>query len=129
MSIWDPVQVGLVSVPARRLVAAVVAAAGLLVLLAHPGLYSRLVAYGVAMASVTLCWLVALPANRSFGFCRPLLVATSAFGLAICLSLWSNGQVMSSALVWPFSQLLLLWLGWWLGGARKNALWLKVNLP
>ncbi len=114
MSIWDPVQAGWISVSARQRIAAVVAVASLLVLLAHPGLYSRETAYGVAMTSVILCWLFTLPANRSLGPYRPLLVATSVFGLAICLSLWSHGQLLSSALVWPFSQLLLLWLGWWL---------------
>ena len=105
----------------RRSLAIIIAAGGLVVLLAHPGLYQRNMAYWVALA---LCSLASLASALRYSLPRPppfLLGSCLMFMVALLVSLWVNGYVLSHSLCRPISHFLLLWIGWWIA-ADKGAL-------
>ncbi len=91
-----------------------VSAAGLIVLLAHPGLYARSSAYWWVWVSCFLSagWALQSPLMPEL---RGLLMRSVApLGAAVCASLWLNGTWGNIALLELLSQLFLLWMSCWM---------------
>ncbi len=104
-----------------RVIAVIWSFGGLVVLMAHPGLYQRETAY---IAAFAICALASLALVLRCSLPRPpqfLLGSMLLFLSVILLSLWANGHALSRALGWPLSHFLLLWVGWWIA-ADKGAL-------
>jgi len=93
----------------------VVAFAGLL--FAHPGLYSRTGLYALLVGAIGLSWLLLLVRRRQwveFALPRELAWPVAVVLLSAGLSLLVNVDADWRALWLLGSQLLFLWVGWWL---------------
>jgi len=105
----------------RRTLAAIIAVGGFVVLMAHPGLYQRNMAYMIVLG---LCAVVSIGPVLRHSLPRPprfLLGSVLLFMLALVVSLWANGYVLSHSLWSPLTHFLLMWIGWWIA-ADKGAL-------
>ena len=94
-------------------------------ILAHPGLYPRETAYLLLSAATALAWVavVARKWRTREQFIPPrILVGTAAlWGTGAILSVSLNSDASWNPLLFLGSQLLFLWIGWWLA-ADRNAL-------
>jgi putative inorganic carbon (hco3(-)) transporter len=97
-----------------RTLAVVLALGGLVVLMAHPGLYLRNTAYMAVLISYAfLCFGLAVSTHSSPPRPPRFLLGSMLLFLAIALaSLWGNGHVLGWSLWWPLSHFLLVWAGW-----------------
>ena len=98
----------------NAVVALLVSAAGLVVLLAHPGLYARSSAYWWVWTPCFLAggWVLLSPAMPELR--RLLTQSIAPLVVAACASLWLNGTWGNVALCELLSQLFLLWLSCWM---------------
>ena len=91
-------------------------------ILAHPGLYPRETAYALLSAATALAWtaVVARRWRTREQFIPPrILVGTAAlWGTGAILSVSLNADASWNPLLFLGSQLLFLWIGWWLAADR-----------
>ena len=98
--------------------------------LAHPGFYPRETAYVLLSAATALAWVAIVASERRAReqLIPPrILVGTAGlWGIGAILSVLLNSDASWNYLLFPGSQLLFLWTGWWLAFDR-NALKMLVG--
>ena len=123
MSIREPdaqLQSVSISLPGEQKLAVWVLAGGLVgLLLAHPSLYSRSLAYILLIQAIFLVWLVILVRERfRWKWMLPpkeLVGAVSLLGVGSLLAWFLSPLASVKSLFFLSAQFLFLWLGWWLG--------------
>ena len=94
-------------------------------ILAHPGLYPRNTAYVLLSAATALAWVAVVAGKwrtrRQFIPPRFLVGTAGLWGIGAILSVLLNADAPRDSLLFLGSQLLFLWIGWWLA-ADRNAL-------
>ncbi len=87
-------------------------------ILAHPGLYPRETAYFLLSAATALAWITVVArewrTREQFRPPRTLVGAAGLWGIGAIFSIFLNDDASWPKLFFLGSQLLFLWIGWWL---------------
>ena len=92
-------------------------------ILAHPSLYPRETAYFLLSAATALAWITVVArewhTREQFRPPRILIGTAGLWGIGAILSILFNAYASWHRLLFPGSQLLFLWIGWWLASDHR----------